>query len=143
MPYRYLDEISIADIAFEAWGESLEETFAASAEATLNVMVEELDTIRPLVKREVRLEDEALDLLLFNFLQELIYYKDAQRLLLRMEKLEIGEGGDKFHLQGLAVGEEIDPARHPLRLDVKAVTLHHFALVREEQGWKATVILDV
>jgi len=143
MPYRYLDEISIADIAFEAWGKSLEETFTASAEATLNVMVEELDTIRPLVKREVQLEDEALDLLLFNFLQELIYYKDAQRLLLRMEKLEIGEREGKFHLRCLAVGEEIDPARHPLRLDVKAVTLHHFALVREEQGWKATVILDV
>lgn len=143
MPYRYLDEISIADIAFEAWGESLEETFMASADATLNVMVEELDAIRPLVTREIRLENEALDLLLFDMLQELIYYKDAQRLLLRIKGLEIRKGEGDYFLQAVAAGEEIDPGRHPLRLDVKAVTLHRFALVKDDPGWKATAILDV
>lgn len=143
MPYRYLDEISIADIAFEAWGESLEETFMASADATLNVMVEELDTIRPLVTKEIRLENEALDLLLFDMLQELIYYKDAQRLLLRIKGLEIHKGEGDYFLRAVAVGEEIDPGRHPLRLDVKAVTLHRFALVKDDRGWKATAILDV
>lgn len=143
MPYRYLDEISIADIAFEARGESLEETFRASADATLNVMVEELHTIRPRVTKEIRLENEALDLLLFNLLQELIYYKDAQKLLLRVKDLEIRHGERNYELRCVAVGEEIDPGRHPLRLDVKAVTLHRFALVKEEQGWKATAILDV
>lgn len=143
MPYRYLDEISIADIAFEAWGESLEETFMASADATLNVMVEELDAIRPLVTREIRLENEALDLLLFDMLQEMIYYKDAQRLLLRIKGLEIRKGEGDYFLQAVAAGEEIDPGRHPLRLDVKAVTLHRFALVKDDRGWKATAILDV
>ncbi|HEX2244494.1 MAG TPA: archease, partial [Gammaproteobacteria bacterium] len=46
MPYEYLDDIA-ADIAFKAWHEKLEQTFMNAAEATMNVMVEELDAIQP------------------------------------------------------------------------------------------------
>lgn len=143
MPYRYLEEIAIADIAFEAWGGTLEETFMAAADATMNVMVEELDSLRPLARRELKLENDALDMLLFNFLQELIYYKDAEKLLLRVSRIEI-KGEDQRHvLQGIAVGEELDPSRHNLRVDVKAVTLHRFSLEKTERGWQASVILDI
>ncbi len=44
MPYQFVDEIATADIAFEAWGEDLEEMLAAAADATMNVMVS--DSIR-------------------------------------------------------------------------------------------------
>jgi len=40
-------------------------------------------------------------------------------------------------------GERIDPDRHGLRADVKAVTLHGFSLVRRGSGWEATVVLDI
>lgn len=73
MPYQFLEDIAIADIAFSAWGKDLEETFIAAADATMNVMVEDLDSIQPLEKREFRLQNEALDMLLFDLLQELIY----------------------------------------------------------------------
>ena len=43
MPYTYLEEIAIADIAFRATGKTEEEVFAAAADATVNVMVEDLD----------------------------------------------------------------------------------------------------
>jgi SHS2 domain-containing protein len=33
--------------------------------------------------------------------------------------------------------------RHRLRMDVKAVTLHRFALKETDQGWEAFVILDI
>jgi hypothetical protein len=45
MPYRFLEDIATADIAFEARGETLEEVFTAAAEATMNVMIESL--VRP------------------------------------------------------------------------------------------------
>jgi SHS2 domain-containing protein len=32
---------------------------------------------------------------------------------------------------------------HPLLTDVKAVTLHRFAVEKIAAGWKATVVLDV
>jgi len=143
MPYEFVDELTVADIAFRAWGHNLEETFIAAADAVMNAMVEDLEAIQPQDTRILNVEHEALDLLLFNFLQELIYYKDADQLLLRVRQLHIDDGRQPYTLQAMAVGQRIDPERHHMRVDVKAVTLHHFALVQTEDGWEATVILDI
>jgi len=143
MPYEYLEDVATADIAFRAWGKDLEETFIAAADATMNVMVEELDSIQPRERREFKLENEALDMLLFNFLQELIYYKDAEKLLLRVNQVEI-KGKDQHRiLEAMTVGEKLDPNRHHTRVDVKAVTLHRFHLEKTDQGWEVFVILDI
>jgi len=73
----------------------------------------------------------------------LIYYKDAEKLLLRVSEIEIREKDQKHLLEGIAVGEELDPSRHELRVDVKAVTLHRFSLEKTDRGWQASVILDI
>jgi len=143
MPYEFLEDVATADIAFRAWGKDLEETFIAAADATMNVMVEELDSIQPRERREFKLENEALDMLLFNFLQELIYYKDAEKLLLRVNQVEIRKKDQDHALEALAQGEKLDPGRHRTRVDVKAVTLHRFHLEKTDQGWKVFVILDI
>ena len=143
MPYEFVDELTVADIAFRAWGHDVEETFIAAADAVMNAMVEDLEAIQPQDTRILSVEHEALDLLLFNFLQELVYYKDAEQLLLRVQQLRIADDRQPYTLQATAVGEPIDPDRHHMRVDVKAVTLHHFALTQTEGGWEATVILDI
>jgi SHS2 domain-containing protein len=121
----------------------VEETFVAAADAVMNAMVEDLEAIQPQDTRILNVEHEALDLLLFNFLQELVYYKDAEQLLLRVRQLSIADDRQPYTLQATAVGERIDSNRHHMRVDVKAVTLHHFALRQTEVGWGATVILDI
>ena len=136
-------QVATADIAFEAWGEDLEETFVSAADATMNVMVEELNAIQPLERREFRLENEELDLLLFNLLQELIYYKDAEKLMLRVNQARVQAEARPYVLEAIAWGETLDPDRHHPRVDVKAVTLHQFRLERTDRGWKASVILDI
>jgi SHS2 domain-containing protein len=143
MPYVFLEDVATADIAFKAQGEDLVELFTAAADATMNVMVEELDSIRAQEHRDFRLENEALDMLLFDFLQEFVYFKDAQQLLLRVDRLEIREEDGLYQMAAQTVGEIIDPARHRMRVDVKAVTLHRFELQQTPQGWEAMVILDI
>lgn len=143
MPYKYLDDIAIADVAFEAWGTTLEELFTAAAEATMNLMVADLATIASREKRKIELEDESLDLLLFNLLQELIFYKDADKLLLRMEKVQLKQIDGVFRLEAEAYGEELDPHKHQLGVDVKAITLHRFQVKKTPEGWQADVIVDV
>ena len=143
MPYEFVDDLTVADIAFHAWDRDLEALFVSAAEAVMHTMVEDLDSIRARDTRELSLEHDALDMLLFNFLQELIYYKDAEQLLLRVQRLRIGQDRQPYSLQATAVGEPIDVNRHHLRVDVKAVTLHRFALTQSERGWEATVILDI
>ncbi|SNB47740.1 archease [Geobacter sp. DSM 9736] len=141
MPYRYLEEIATADAAFEAWGSTPEEMFIAAADAMLNVMLDDLDTVR--LEREVNfnLENSALDLLLFDFLNELVFQKDSRRLLLRAEKISFGSS--LLSLRAVARGEEIDYGRHNLSADVKAVTMYRFKVEQTPEGWRAMVVLDI
>src|SRR5205823_12406129 len=143
MPYHYLEEIGTADIAFEATGRDLPELFSDAADATINVMIDNLDSIEPRDTRHIELSNDELDMLLFNFLQELIYFKDAERLLLRARVVEIDEKDEKYILKAEAAGEPLDEARHHQRADVKAVTLHDFSVEKENGGWKARVLLDI
>lgn len=82
-------------------------------------------------------------MLLWVFLQELIFYKDARRLLLHADSVEIKEEDGTFFLEATVSGEEIAAERHRLLVDVKAVTLHRFQVAFQENLWKATVVLDV
>jgi SHS2 domain-containing protein len=98
-------------------------------------MVEELDGIDGREQRSVHLENEELDLLLFDFLESMIYYKDAENLLLRARQVKIAqELKVRFSLDSTLTGEPIDLARHRLRVDVKAVTLHRFKLEKIAGG---------
>ncbi len=143
MYYEFLEDIATADIAFRATGKDLPELFQAAGDATINTMIDNLDEIEPKEIRKFSLENEALDLLLFNFLQELIYYKDSELLLLRSQKIQIEEKDGKHHLTAVLQGEKLDRDRHQQRVDVKAVTLHRFQLEKTHDGWMAMVILDI
>lgn len=143
MPYRYLEHIAIADAAFEAFGATIEELFVSAADAVMNTMVEELASIGCEDTVAFETEHDSLDLLLYNFLSELVFLKDARCLLLRVKSVSVTETGGKFNAKAIAYGEKIDPKKHPLLADVKAVTLHRFTLEKTDTGWRALVILDI
>jgi SHS2 domain-containing protein len=143
MPFEYLDDIATSDVAFQARGETLEEMFMAAADATMNVMVGDLETIAETERRLIRVEADAVDMLLFDLLQELIFYKDAEQLLLRVKEIRVGREGDLFTAEAEASGEVLNPLKHDLVVDVKAVTLHRYKVEETSGGWEAMVILDI
>src|SRR5881394_2140284 len=143
VPYGYLEEIGTADIAFEATGRDLEELFRDAADATTNVMIDNIEAIYPRETRQIELSNDKLDMLLFDLLQEVIFLKDAERLLLRMREVQIAQRNENYFVKATAEGESLDPERHHQRADVKAVTLHEFSVERTEGGWKARVLLDI
>jgi SHS2 domain-containing protein len=143
MPYRYLEEIGTADIAFEATGRDLAELFSDAANATTNVMIDNIEAIQPREARQIELSNENLEMLLFDFLQELIFLKDAERLLLRPRVVEIDNRDDICSLKATVAGETLDAKRHDQRVDVKAVTLHNFSVEQTNDRWKARVLLDI
>lgn len=143
MPYEFLEEIATADIAFYAWGEDLEALFISAADAVINTMVDYLSAIALQQTRNITLENNAIDLLLFEFLQEFIYYKDSELLLLRPQQVTIQQQGEAYQLTAVTQGEKLDWQRHHQRVDVKAVTLHQFCLEQTTEGWQARVILDI
>src|SRR5712664_288603 len=99
MPYEYLEEIGTADIAFEATGRDLAELFSDAADAMTNVMIDNIEAIQPRETRQIELSNDKLDMLLFDLLQELIFLKDAERLLLRMREVQIAERDEIYSVK--------------------------------------------
>ena len=141
MPYRYLEEISSADAAFEATGRTLEELFRDAAIATFEVMAD-TNTVKQVLTREIELENESVDGLLIDWLSELVFIKDAETILFSVFKVKIRKN-DVYILKAVAKGENIDREKHSLRSDVKAVTYHMFEVTKKGDTWTARVVLDI
>jgi hypothetical protein len=60
-------------------GRDLSELFSDAADATTNVMIDNIEAIQPRETRQIELSNDKLDMLLFDLLQELIFLKDAER----------------------------------------------------------------
>jgi SHS2 domain-containing protein len=75
MLYRFLEDIGTADIAFEATGCDLPELFIAAADATMNVMIDNLDAIESRETRQIELPSDKIDMLLFDFCRSLFISK--------------------------------------------------------------------
>ena len=141
-PFEFLEDVT-SDLCFVARGATLPAVFAAAAEALLDATVEQRETLGSVELRQLELVEPDLELLLLRFLNELIYLRDAQALLLRPRELCVEAGSREARLVAELVGEHVDPARHHLLSDVKAATAHGLALGREQDGFRATVTLDV
>src|SRR4029079_9646470 len=126
MPYEYLEEIGTADIAFQATGRDLSELFRDAADATTNVMIDNIEAIQPRKTRQIEVSNDKLDMLLCDLLQELIFLKDTERLLLRMREVQVAEKDEIHFVTAPAEGDLLDAERHHQRAGVKAVTLHDF-----------------
>jgi SHS2 domain-containing protein len=140
LPFRYLPDVALADVAFEATADSVDGLFESCALAITDIMANP-DTLGAKVERKFAVRSEDLDRLLYDFLTELIIAKDVDSLLFREFSLRVAPGGTS--LEGVARGEPIDRERHELRNDVKAVTMHMFGVKQEGKKWTATVVLDI
>ena len=143
MPYRFVDDAPTADIGFVATGTTLEECFAAAASATLAAMVNNPEALEKRERYPLAIEAESVELALLGMLEEMIFYKDARSLFLSVEDVQVQPRGDRWTVAGNMTGEAIDPQRHDLAHDVKAVTMHRLNVRQTKSGWEASVVLDV
>jgi SHS2 domain-containing protein len=139
--FIFLDDIATSDAAIEARGDTLEELFRASATATFEVMVDTKD-VQPEIKKELHLENQEIDKLLFDWLAEIIYLKDSEFMVFSKFDIEINKNSN-YLLNATIFGEEINQSRHELRCDVKAITYHLFDVSKKEGRWTARFILDI
>jgi SHS2 domain-containing protein len=136
-------EAVTSDLAFVARGATLEEAFAAAADALLAATLDEPAALQLRVEHPLRLEEPDPELLLLAFLNELVFLRDARGWLLRAGRLRIATAPGSARIEGSVVGEPIDPARHRLATEVKAATAHGLRVARWGDGWEAHVTLDV
>jgi SHS2 domain-containing protein len=143
MSYQILEDVSLADVAVEIRAATLEEIFREAAEAMLAVQLERADLVGSTVHRTVILSKQALDILLYGFLQELVYLKDAQRLFLRVASATVAEADKTWTLTAELAGDISVPERHRPSVDVKATTLNDLSFEHTAGKWRAHFVLDI
>lgn len=142
MGYKFLENIATADIAFEAEGKTLEELFSSGAQALEEVQVA-TPGVEERLSETIKLASPRPDNLFFDFLNELVFLKDTKQLVFSKFKIKISRDKEGWRLEAVANGETLNPQKHELRTDVKAVTKHKFGIRETAGGYKATVVLDV
>lgn len=141
MSFEFVEDVT-SDLAFVARGPDLAAVFASSADALLAATLEDAGALEPRVERSIALREPDAELLLLHYLNELIYLRDAEQLLLRAGALDVATDGEAS-LAGTLVGEPIDRTRHALLAEVKAATAHGLRVARTRDGFEARVTLDV
>jgi SHS2 domain-containing protein len=140
--FEFVDDVT-SDLTFRARGATAAELFTAAADALLAATVERPEAVRDRIERRIELTDERLDWLLRRFLSELVYLRDAERLLLRVRRIEI-DGGGEIRLSATLAGEPFDLVRHTPANEVKAITAYDLSARRDpDDVWRARVTLDV
>jgi SHS2 domain-containing protein len=138
MDFKYLEHT--ADAEFVAYGRTVEETFANAARAMFGLLVDP-SNVRPTEVREISLTAGLLEDLLFDWLSELLYLSEVDRLVFSRFEAEITKNGE-YRLNAKAYGETINP-RHEIFLHIKAVTYHDLRVEKRNNVYEAQVLLDI
>jgi SHS2 domain-containing protein len=115
--------------------------FEAAAVALTDAMTT-ASGVEPRVAEHIALEGPELDLLLVDWLSELLFHFETRGLLVSRAAVEL-VSTDVYRLGARIEGEPLDPARHPIKVLLKAVTYHALEVKEGPDGWVATVIFDI
>ncbi|MCK5023183.1 MAG: archease [Candidatus Aenigmarchaeota archaeon] len=136
MRFRFVEDLT-SDVVFEAFGKNTNELFENAAFALFNV-ISQPEKVSSDIEKKVSVEGSDLKDLMFNWLQELIGLVDLENMF--FSKFVVDEISET-KLKAKCFGEEADPAKGGTL--VKAVTYYKFNIEKTDDGYKATVSLDI
>jgi SHS2 domain-containing protein len=139
LKFSYAEDGPTADLTVDAWGETLGEAFENAALAMFNAMTP-LEGVEARVTKTFAVEGDDLGLLLFNFLDELLYHHEVDLIVFSAFEVDLDQGGDR--LTAVCRGEPFDLDRHSQGIAIKAVTFHNMRIERGEDAWTIRVVLD-
>ncbi|MBX0323669.1 archease [Halomicroarcula sp. F13] len=127
-----------ADVAVEATGQTIDETFAAIADGLAAAMC---DAVPDEGSRfDLTVTAESREALLFDYLDQLIYERDVRNVLPVDNDATVGGSGDEWRVAASARGVPLSAVS---AREVKAVTYSEMALEATDDGWRAYVVFDV
>lgn len=130
-----------ADAKFQAFGQSLEETFAHAALA-LSSLMWDWKKIAKNIEIPVEVEGNDLEQLLVNFLEEILYLLDTRNFLLSsIDNILIKKETEGWKIQALFEGD-VNTTEYEIFGDVKAVTYNEM-IVKKRAPFMVQVVADV
>ncbi|MCK5594482.1 MAG: archease [Candidatus Aenigmarchaeota archaeon] len=130
-----------ADAKFTAYGKTREDAFSNAALAMFSVMVEP-ETVKPVVKKSLKIEAEDIESLLYDWLENLLVLLDSENFILSfVDKIVIVEIDDGYSLDAEFTGDTISDDYDLLGF-VKAVTYNDMEIKEKDGVWQITVVVD-
>jgi len=135
--YRQFDHTS--DLGIEVIGPDLESLYRNAA-ICLTDLISNLKLLKNNKSRIVAVQAEDRELLLREFLAELLYLfhtdnfltKDITIIKISDNELEVELSGDQITLE-----------THPIYREIKSVTYHQLGIKQTKSGFKARFVLDI
>ncbi len=135
--FRELDHT--ADTGIEVWADGLAVLFGRAAWG-LFAIITDPESVVPREAMAFTVEAPDVQALLVRWLSELNYEHITKHWVFsRFAVQQLSEQ----QLQALAWGEPIDPKRHPIYTEVKAITYHGLILQHQNGQWYARIIFDL
>ena len=128
-----------ADIGIVVYGADIKQLFANAAFGLFSLMAD-LDNLKEDTKRQIELSAEDVEVLLVEWLNELIYISEVEHITFK--RFEINELSNN-QLRATCFGEEIKPGQHRLKREIKAATYHMLRLNKEDGNYKVQIIFDI
>ena len=128
-----------ADLGLRIRAEDQESLFAEAGLALTSCLVDDMQSVRPQITETIEIAGDDPPYLLFDWLRELLIRFETKKILYSSFRVSISTSG----LIAEVRGEPIDPSRHPLGHEVKAITYHGLKCERDGNEWLAEVIVDI
>lgn len=125
-----------ADVGLRAYGHTLDELFSNAAAGMFD-LITDVETVKPIGEYEVKVAAKDVRALMFDFLSELIYVHETEKVLFSEFDARVRD----LAVDARVRGEKIDRDRHPLHMSIKAVTYHE--MIVDPEGGVAQVIFDI
>lgn len=143
MKFKFLENEATADIAFEAYGKTLEQAFENSALAVFEIITD-TKKVQPKLKKEIELKAHDLKSLLYDFIEELLYIQDTENLLFSQFKVKpIEKIKEEYLLKAEIKGEKFNEKIHEKRNMIKSVTYFGMEIKQEKEYCTIKVTIDV
>jgi SHS2 domain-containing protein len=127
-----------ADVGIIAYGADMKQAFANAAKGLFS-LITELSDVEEALHRDIELTAADAESLLVDWLNELVYYFDAEGILFK--RFDISALNNN-HLKARGYGEKADSARHELKMGVKAAT-YHMLKIEKNNGYRVQVLFDI
>ena len=137
--FEYIEHT--ADLRFKSYGRTLGECFSNAAKAMFTAIVAPSSVKAEQVKT-IKLSSPKLELLMHDYLSEILFYFEDEGLLFSDFEVEVKENKG-YALTGILSGEKYEPKRHVILTEIKAVTYHEMKIKEEKGIWSAEILCDI
>lgn len=142
--FRILDHT--ADVGLFVRGKDRKDLFETAARGMISILLD-AGSISGQEQRIIEVEGFDDEELLLNWLREILYSVESEGLV--YSRIIVEEASPRlkksglYRLKGRLEGEKLNPARHGICTEIKAITRHGMAIQKRDHGWELTLFFDV